>query len=152
MRTLVELFEGLAKQPRPDLLRYRPGGEGAHGPDPRGAGSREASGGARSAGTGPAWKDISTGEFIERTRALSRFLLERGVAEGDRVLLLSENRPEWSIADFAILLCGAASVPVYATRRERRNEHMRILLVALMILGVFATYVLTYWLRSGRHL
>jgi polysaccharide chain length determinant protein (PEP-CTERM system associated) len=45
-----------------------------------------------------------------------------------------------------------ASVPVYATRRERRNEHMRILLVALMILGVFATYVLTYWLRSGRHL
>jgi polysaccharide chain length determinant protein (PEP-CTERM system associated) len=45
-----------------------------------------------------------------------------------------------------------ATVPVYATRRERRNEHMRILLVALMILAVFATYVLTYWIRSGRHL
>ena len=45
-----------------------------------------------------------------------------------------------------------ASVPVYATRRERRNEHMRFLLVALLILGVLATYAMTYWMRSGRHI
>ena len=40
-----------------------------------------------------------------------------------------------------------ASVPVYATRRERRNEHIRFLFVALLILGVFAAYALTYWMR-----
>ncbi|HEX5123389.1 MAG TPA: XrtA system polysaccharide chain length determinant [Rhodanobacteraceae bacterium] len=45
-----------------------------------------------------------------------------------------------------------ASVPVYATRRERRNEHMRMLLVALLVLGVIAAYALTYLMRSGRHI
>jgi polysaccharide chain length determinant protein (PEP-CTERM system associated) len=45
-----------------------------------------------------------------------------------------------------------ASVPTYATRRERRNERMRMVLVVLLILGVMAAYVLTYWVRSGGRL
>jgi long-chain acyl-CoA synthetase len=44
-----------------------------------------------------------------------RSLKELGIQRGDRVAILSENRPEWAIADFAIALMGAATVPIYAT-------------------------------------
>jgi long-chain acyl-CoA synthetase len=49
------------------------------------------------------------GELAERAR---RQLLVRGVAPGDRVMLLSENRPEWGVAYFGVLKAGAACVPV----------------------------------------
>jgi long-chain acyl-CoA synthetase len=42
-------------------------------------------------------------------------LRQHGISHGDRVAILAENRPEWTIADFAILLSGAATVPIYAT-------------------------------------
>jgi len=44
-----------------------------------------------------------------------RALQQHGIAKGDRVAILAENRPEWTIADFAILLTGAVTVPIYAT-------------------------------------
>ncbi len=58
---------------------------------------------------------FSTGEFFRRTAALSQALAEMGVGHGDRVLLLSDNRPEWHMADLAVLALGAADVPVYPT-------------------------------------
>ena len=61
------------------------------------------------------WVPIPAREFYRHTIAISRKLREWGIAKGDRVAILSENRPEWAVADFAALLRGAASVPVYPT-------------------------------------
>ena len=53
------------------------------------------------------------GEAVDR---LARALLESGIRPGDRIALLSENRPEWSIVDLAILSLGAINVPIYTTQ------------------------------------
>jgi long-chain acyl-CoA synthetase len=62
-----------------------------------------------------AWRAISAAQFRRSVAGVSHALREWGVRKGDRVAILSENRPEWSIADFAILLMGAVTVPVYST-------------------------------------
>ena len=62
-----------------------------------------------------AWKEMPWGELRERVEALSSALVDLGVAEGDRVALLGPNRPEWTIADLAILRVRAVSVPIHAT-------------------------------------
>lgn len=59
------------------------------------------------------WQPVSSGEFLRRVATLSRAISQLGVKPGDRVGLFSANRPEWHIADFAILGLGAADVPVY---------------------------------------
>ena len=64
---------------------------------------------------GGAWKPISAADFGFTIRALSLGLNSLGVQPGDRVAILSENRPEWAMADFAILCAGAWSVPIYST-------------------------------------
>ncbi len=46
---------------------------------------------------------------------MARTLLSRGISKGDRVAILSENRPEWMIADLAIMTIGAVTVPIYPT-------------------------------------
>ena len=56
---------------------------------------------------------LSTAELADRIRALSLALHHHGVKQGDRVVLLAENRWEWVVADFAILTAGAASVPIH---------------------------------------
>ena len=61
------------------------------------------------------WLAISSSDFSRNVGATARALQEWGIHKGDRVAILSENRPKWSIADFAILLLGAVTVPVYAT-------------------------------------
>ena len=50
-----------------------------------------------------------------QVKSLATFLKDLGILEGDRVLILSENRPEWQIADLAIMSIGAISVPAYTT-------------------------------------
>ena len=57
----------------------------------------------------------SSQEFHQAVFSLCQYFLQAGLKPGDRVGVLSENRPEWHIADFAILLCGLVSVPVYTT-------------------------------------
>ena len=65
--------------------------------------------------TGGAYKPISHKEVAERVRHAARGLSYLGVRRGDRVAILSENRPEWAIADFACLTAGMTDVPIYPT-------------------------------------
>jgi long-chain acyl-CoA synthetase len=58
---------------------------------------------------------VSGRDLVERVRDLSLGLAAIGMARGDRVALLSESRPEWLLADFAILSAGAVTVPIYPT-------------------------------------
>jgi len=65
--------------------------------------------------SGDRWVDITVPEFRDTVRWFATGLYELGVKPGDRVAILSENRPEWTIADFAILAASAVTVPVYPT-------------------------------------
>lgn len=62
------------------------------------------------------WLRINAESFTRRVRHVALGLLELGIKAGDRVALLSENRPEWSITDLAILSIGAVNVPIYTTQ------------------------------------
>ena len=62
------------------------------------------------------WVNISGKEFTERVRHVALGLDALGIRMGDRVALLSENRPDWSITDLAILSLGAINVPIYTTQ------------------------------------
>ena len=62
------------------------------------------------------WVRLSATEFVRRVRHIALGLVELGIQSGDRVALISENRPEWSIADLAILSVGAVTVPIYTTQ------------------------------------
>ncbi|MBW3627985.1 MAG: long-chain fatty acid--CoA ligase [Gemmatimonadetes bacterium] len=64
---------------------------------------------------GADWKSIPHAEVERRVTRFAAALDSLGVGAGDRVAILSENRPEWAIADFAVLALGAADVPIYAT-------------------------------------
>jgi len=58
---------------------------------------------------------ISTDEFANRVKYFSLGLKELGLEEGDKFIILSENRPEWIIADLANLCLGGITVPIYPT-------------------------------------
>ncbi len=62
------------------------------------------------------WKTISALQLRNWVYATARQLQAWGIKKGDRVILLSENRPEWAIADFACMLLGIVDVPIYATQ------------------------------------
>jgi long-chain acyl-CoA synthetase len=61
------------------------------------------------------WLPVSSREFGERVSRVARTLHSWGIQAGDRVAILSENRPEWPMADMASLLLGAVTVPLYPT-------------------------------------
>jgi long-chain acyl-CoA synthetase len=61
------------------------------------------------------WLAISSQELYRNVGGVARTLASWGFAKGDRVAILSENRPEWTIADFACQLLGLVSVPIYST-------------------------------------
>jgi long-chain acyl-CoA synthetase len=61
------------------------------------------------------WVDISYRTVSEQVQCLTAGLLELGIAAGDRVALLSENRPEWAWVDYACLAARCADVPIYPT-------------------------------------
>src|ERR1700691_5420784 len=69
------------------------------------------------------WRSISSSQFARNIAATVHALQEWGIHKGDRVAILSENRPEWSTADFAILLLGAVTVPVYATLTPEQTAY-----------------------------
>lgn len=62
------------------------------------------------------WAPISAAELYRGVLGVSRMLESWGIRKGDRVAILSENRPEWTITDFAALALGAVTVPIYSTQ------------------------------------
>ncbi|MGA8270080.1 MAG: long-chain fatty acid--CoA ligase [Candidatus Sulfotelmatobacter sp.] len=69
------------------------------------------------------WLPISSSDLRRNVAATVAALQEWGIQKGDRVAILSENRPEWTIADFSILLLGAVTVPVYATLTPEQTAY-----------------------------
>jgi len=87
--TLNQLFfDAVSKFNRPDALQVKVGGT---------------------------YRPISHREVADRVRHAARGLSSLGVRRADRVAILSENRPEWAIADFACLTAGLTDVPIYPT-------------------------------------
>ncbi len=64
------------------------------------------------------------GEIAAQVKVLSRALRELGLEPGDRVVLVAENRPEWLIADLAIMAAGAITVPAYTTALTSDHRHV----------------------------
>ena len=62
------------------------------------------------------WTPISAAQLRRWVLSMARELQAWGIAKDDRVVLLSENRPEWAVTDFATLLVGGIVVPIYATQ------------------------------------
>jgi len=98
-RTLTELFFGAMDRAaaRPAVLRYK---------------RRDA------------WEGISGAAVLERVQDVSLGLCELGIGPGDRVAILSENRPEWAFADYACLALRAADVPIYPTLPPKQIEYI----------------------------
>lgn len=70
------------------------------------------------------WQTLSWGETRDRVVALAAALGDLGIAPGDRVVLVSENRPEWCIADLGIMAAGAITVPAYTTNTTADHAHI----------------------------
>jgi len=67
---------------------------------------------------------ISTEEYGRRVRHLSLGLADLGLGAGDKLILLSENRPEWTITDMAALCAGAITVPIYTSLMPEQIKYM----------------------------
>ncbi|HEU0252387.1 MAG TPA: long-chain fatty acid--CoA ligase [Pyrinomonadaceae bacterium] len=70
------------------------------------------------------WYNIPAESFVERVKNATLGLAGLGIRPGDRVALLSENRPDWSIADLAILSLGAINVPIYTTQALEQVDYI----------------------------
>jgi long-chain acyl-CoA synthetase len=98
IKTLSELLLNTLKEyPKDDLMLYKK--EGAYVP-------------------------LSTREFGDKVRALSLGLRELGLGPGDKLVILSENRPEWVMVDFATLCRGALTVPIYTTLVQEQVRYI----------------------------
>lgn len=71
------------------------------------------------------WTTYSAPAFIELIDETSRGLIASGIQKGDKVAIMSPNRPEWNICDFAIMQIGATQVPMYPTLS---NQDIRFIL------------------------
>ena len=70
------------------------------------------------------WQSISWAEAARQVAALAAALRAEGINPGDRVMIVSENRPEFCIADLGIMAAGAVSVPTYTTNTTRDHDHI----------------------------
>jgi len=71
-----------------------------------------------------AWRSTSWRDAAEQVASLAAGLKSLGMQPGDRVMLVSENRPEWCISDLAIMAAGCVTVPTYTTNTERDHLHI----------------------------
>ncbi len=98
VRTLNELFLGAVEEhDRPDAFRFRSDG---------------------------LWHNVSHRDALAAVAEISAGLVRIGVAPGDRVALLSENRVDWALLDYAILGSGAVTVPIYPTLPAHQVEEI----------------------------
>lgn len=65
------------------------------------------------------WKTYSTKEYLNNANLISKGLLKLGIKPGEKIAMISNNRPEWNIMDIGILQIGAIDVPVYPTITEK---------------------------------
>ena len=70
------------------------------------------------------WKKSISRDFVKMTDTLSQGLMGLGVGKGDRVVLISNNCPQWNMVDFAVQQIGAILVPIYPTARLSDYEHI----------------------------
>lgn len=70
------------------------------------------------------WHTQSWHEVADQVCLLAENLRRIGITDGDRVVLVSENRPEWCISDLAVMAAGAITVPAYITNTERDHVHI----------------------------
>lgn len=70
------------------------------------------------------WKHISGAEVIEKIKNLALGLASLGVRAGDKIAIISENRPEWSLTDLAILSLRAVNVPIYTTQAVEQIRYI----------------------------
>lgn len=73
---------------------------------------------------GDAWERLSGNEIVERVKRIAMGLASLGVKAGDRVAIISENRPEWSFVDLAILSLRAVNVPIYTTQAVEQIRYI----------------------------
>jgi long-chain acyl-CoA synthetase len=84
------------------------------------------------------WQIISSRQLYGYVATLARSLKQWGIQKGDRVAILSENRPEWMIADFACVCSGIVDVPIYATLTAEQtlyllqNSRARVIFVSTL--------------------
>lgn len=95
--TVAEMFVDVTSSDRPDLMRVKVGG---------------------------AWIQLSAKEVRRRVFRLGAFLVKQGLQHGDRVAILSENSPEWAIADYACTVRGLVVVPIYPTLTPDQTEYI----------------------------
>ena len=70
------------------------------------------------------WNPITANQLHRWVTATARQLQSWGIGKGDRVVILSENRPEWAVTDFATLLLGGIVVPIYATQTAEQSLYL----------------------------
>jgi long-chain acyl-CoA synthetase len=70
------------------------------------------------------WQSLSWAEVARQVAGFAKSLRQLGLEKGDRVMLVSENRPEWCIADLGIMAAGCVTVPTYVTNTERDHQHI----------------------------
>ncbi|MBS1794823.1 MAG: long-chain fatty acid--CoA ligase [Acidobacteria bacterium] len=70
------------------------------------------------------WKRLSGGEVIAKIKNIALGLASLGIKAGDRVAIISENRPEWSLTDLAILSLRAVNVPIYTTQAVEQIRYI----------------------------
>jgi long-chain acyl-CoA synthetase len=70
------------------------------------------------------WIPIASHELYRNAVGVAKSLVESGIRKGDRVAILSENRPEWATADFGTLLMGGIVVPIYPTLTGEQTAYM----------------------------
>ena len=67
---------------------------------------------------------LSWSQVKEQVESLATYLKDLGILEGDRVLILSENRPYWLMADLAVMNAGRISVPIFTTYSSNDYEYI----------------------------
>ena len=70
------------------------------------------------------WKSYSTDDFIRLVNDISFGLLSLGLKQGDKVALISGNRPEWNFLDIGLMQVGAIHVPIYPTISEEEYHYI----------------------------